>query len=75
MIKQVVQLEANMGTISVWGHHEKEGKREQTSVPCARPYNTTQGSGSALRTLACGENGGKTAHLVGKPDEASQRKS
>lgn len=71
MIKQVVQLETNMGTISVWGHHEKEGKREQT-VSLVPDH---AGLSSALRTLACGENGGKTAHLVGKPDEASQRKS
>lgn len=67
----MAQLEANIGTISVWGHHEKEGKREQT-VSLVPDH---AGLSSALRTLACGGNGGKTAHLVGKPDEASRRKS
>lgn len=59
MIKQVVQLETNMGTISVWGHHEKEGKREQTSVPCARPYNTTQGSAQLSGPWPVGKMGEK----------------
>lgn len=40
----MAQLETNIGTISEWGHHEKEGKREQCPL-CQAMQGSAQLSG------------------------------